>query len=61
MVRIGVGQCLVGLGRVAEGIAQLENVMLSVIAGRGKPDRLRHRLLLGDRCVQPSIRPETRR
>ena len=26
---------------------------------RGKPDRLRHRLLLGDRCVQPGIRPET--
>ncbi len=37
MVRIGVGQCLVGLGRVAEGIAQLENVMLSVIEGEVNP------------------------
>ena len=37
MARIGVGQCLVGLGRVAEGIAQLENVMLSVIEGEVNP------------------------
>ena len=37
MVRIGVGQALVGLGRVAEGIAQLENVMLSVIADEVNP------------------------
>jgi DNA-binding CsgD family transcriptional regulator/tetratricopeptide (TPR) repeat protein len=37
MARIGVGQSLVELGRVAEGIAQLENVMLSVIAGEVNP------------------------
>ena len=37
MARIGVGQSLVGLGRVAEGIAQLENVMLSVIADEVNP------------------------
>ena len=37
MVRIGVGQALVGLGRVTEGIAQLENVMLSVIADEVNP------------------------
>ena len=37
MARIGVGQSLVELGWVAEGIAQLENVMLLVIAGEVNP------------------------
>jgi len=37
MVRIGMGQALVGLGRVAEAIAELEDVMLSVIADEVNP------------------------